>query len=172
MIVAKSIFRLADCVEVVSRVQHRIPKVFECAAVKLVRSAPCNDAYYRAGISPILRFEIRQNVQFLDGVLGKYRPRHAKYSALIDCRQVPVAVIHIRAVEKVVVGAAAAAICAEKAVGARRVTAAIRLTCRAWNHDEKLGIVPAIDRQFFNFVVLKRSAERIARRLHYRQRLA
>ena len=136
--------------------------------MKLVRSTSRDNADHRAGISPVLRLEICEHVQFLDRIFRKDCPGHAEHSTLVDCRQVPVAVIHIRAVEKVIVGAPAAAICAEKPVGPWRVTAAIRFTCRAGNHDEKLGIVAAIDRQFFNFVVLEGTAERIARRLYYR----
>ena len=108
LVVAKSIFGLAHIVKKIPRVQHRVAKIFKYAAVKLIGSAPGDDAYHRAGIPPVLRFKVRKHIQLLNRVLGKYRSGNAKHSALVDRWQIPVPVVHVRAVEQIIIRPAAA----------------------------------------------------------------
>jgi len=65
--------------------------------------------------------------------------RTAPHTGLVDRRQVAIAVVHVGAVEQVVVGAAAIAVQREQPIGTRRFRRTHRIACRPRNQFEQLG---------------------------------
>src|SRR5208282_2832793 len=152
-------------VEKVAGVQHRVPEILEHAAVDFVRPALRHDVHHRAGAAAIFGIEIGKHAEFGDGLERKYRGRYRKDPALIDYRQVAVAVVHVRAVEQEIVGSAAVAVARELAVGARGIRGAAGVTGGAGGHDQGFVEVPAVDGQVHQILVHEGAAQVVVGRL-------
>jgi len=97
----------AGRVEEVARIECVVAEVFDCRSVKRVRSAFGHDVNHRSGIPAVFRLVIGENTQLADRVDRQDGGRRPENACLIDGRIVAVAVVHVRAVEQIVVGAPA-----------------------------------------------------------------
>src|SRR5204862_1446623 len=110
LVVVERSLGLAGYVEVVAGIQCAIAEVFCRAAVKGVGAALGDNVDDRAGIASVFGLEIGEHVQFGNGVDRKNGGRRAEDSSLVNCGIVAVSIIHVGAVEQIVVRAAAGAV--------------------------------------------------------------
>ena len=113
-----AVLGLRDSVEVVARSQVAVAEILEDAAMDLVGAALGNDVDGCAGTAAELCFRAAGDGNLSQCVDGKNGGRTAPDAGLVDRRQIAVAVVHVGAVEQIVVGAAAVAVEAEQTVGA------------------------------------------------------
>src|SRR5262249_11099799 len=116
-----------------------------------------------AGVAPIFRFKIRENSDLGNCFDRQDRRWSPEYPSFVDRGKVAVTIVHISAIEQVIISPASIAIGAEQAERARRIGGARRVACRTRNQDEQLGEVAAVNRQVHYFLRRYCSAERIVR---------
>ena len=106
-----------DRVEIIPRIQSVVTEIFSGRAVNFIGAAFGDNINDRAGVASIFGLEVRKNVDFGHCVDRKDGRGRAKYSRLIDGRVIAVAVIHVSAVEQVVVRASASSVHGKNAIG-------------------------------------------------------
>lgn len=100
-----------------------------------------------AGTAAELGLRTAGDRNFREGVNRKNGGGAAPDAGLIDRGQIAVAIVHVGAVEQVIVGAAAIAVEAEQSIGAGRFGGSDRIAGGAWDQFQKLGVVASVDRQ-------------------------
>ena len=143
----KRVLGLVDGVEVVARAESAVAEVLEGATVNCVVAALGDDVDRRAGAAAELGFRAAGDGNLGQRVNGKNGGGAAPDAGLIDGRQVAVAIVHVGAVEQIVVGAAAVAVEAEEAIGAGGFRRTDRIAGGARDQFQQLGVVAAINRQ-------------------------
>src|SRR5579872_2157439 len=118
LVVVEWSFRLTAEVEVVAGIECVVAEVLRCSTVKRVGAALGHDVDYGAGVTSVFRLEVGKYVDFGDGVDRQNCGRRSEHASLVDGRVVAVSIVHVGAVEKIVVGAAAGAVHGEFAEGA------------------------------------------------------
>src|SRR6185437_16601414 len=141
--------------EIVARIEHRVAKIFVSCSMKCVGAALGYNVDYRARIAPVLGLEIRKHLQFCNGIQWQHRSWRTENSALVDCRQIAVTVVHIGAIEKKIVSVSTVAISTEKSIRTWRISAAIRFTRGPRHHDQHLGVIAAVNRQVDDLLVFE-----------------
>ncbi len=111
----------AGRIEVVACIQRAVPEVVRCAAVNRVRTALGNDIDDCACAPAVLRCEVREHIHFGNGVDGKNRGRRPEDAGFVNRRVIAVAVIHVSAIQQVIVGPAAGAVHGELTEGTGRI---------------------------------------------------
>ena len=117
--------------------------------MELVGSGFGHDIHNGARIAPVLRFAAADDRNFGEGIDRQDRGRRAKYPSFVDSRVVAVPIVHVRAIEQVIVGAAAIAIGAKESEGSRRISLAAGIAGGPGHHEEQLAEIASIDRQLF-----------------------
>ena len=168
LIIRKRVLRLIGSVEEVARAQRVIAEVLEGAAVKLVGAGLGDDVDRRAGAAAKLGLRTAGDRNLGQRIDRKDRDGTAPHAGLVDRRQVAIAVVHVGAVEQVVVGAAAIAVQAEQSIGTRRFRRTHRIACRPRNQFEQLGKVTSVDRQLSHFGGGNRAARGVGSGFHQR----
>ena len=98
-----------------------------------------------AGVATIFGLEVGEHVHFGDGVDGENGRGRAEDARLIDGWVIAVAVIHVGAIEQVVVGAATGAIHGELAEGSGGIGNLVGRAGHAGIEIDELGVVAAVD---------------------------
>src|SRR5207302_2370612 len=104
-------------------------------SVELVSARLGHDIHDRARISPVFRFAAADHRDLSQRVDGQNGGRCAKYPSFVDGRIVAIPIVHVRAIEQVIVGAAAIAIGAEESEGSRRISLAAGIAGGPGYHD-------------------------------------
>src|SRR5690242_15253477 len=115
LVVVERILRNGGAVEEVARVDSAVAKEFKCRTVELICSRLGYEVYDRSRVSAKLRIGPGDNRYLRESVERQKRRRGSPDARFVDGRIVAEAVIHIGAIQKVVVGAAAAAVDTEHA---------------------------------------------------------
>lgn len=102
-----------SAVEEVARVEGAVAEEFNCRAMELIRSRLRNDVYDGARISTKLRVGPCDDRYLGERIEGQKGARGSPDAWFIDGRAIVVTVIHIGAVEKIVVRFTPAAVDAE-----------------------------------------------------------
>jgi len=95
--------RRSHWIEIISRVQRIVPEIVEKIAMELVLPALGHDVDHRTGVPPIFGLEVGQNFQFVHRIDRQNSRRRAEHSRFVDRGIVPVAVVHVRAVQQKVI---------------------------------------------------------------------
>src|SRR5260370_22330663 len=114
VVVVKCTLRRTHGIKEVSGVERVVAKIFVNAAVDAVGPRLRNQVDGGAGAAAILGFRSVDDGNFLQRVHGKNGRRRSEYAALVDGRQIAVAIVHVGAVEEIVVGASTIAVDAEQ----------------------------------------------------------
>ena len=134
-------------VEVVTRVENGVPEKLQACPVPLVRAALGDNVDHAAGAAPVFGLEVGKHANLSHGFHRQNRGRRAENSGFVDRRVVPVTVVHVRAVEKEVVGAAARPVDREHAERSRGVCDLIGRAGDAGHHVNQLRVIAPIDGQ-------------------------
>ncbi len=129
----------------------------------LVVAALGDDVDGGAGAAAELCFRIAGDGNFSERVDGKNGGGRAPDAGLVDGRQVAVAVVHVGAVEQVIIGAAAIPVEAKQSVRAGGFRRTDRIACGTGNQIEQLCEVAAVDRQFSQLGGFERAAGVVGR---------
>ena len=87
----------------------------------LVGTAFGHDVDHSTAVASVLGFEVREHAQLGDGIDRQNSRRIAEHSGLVNCRIVAEAVVHVGAVEQIVVRTAARTVHRESSERARRI---------------------------------------------------
>src|ERR1700733_13033687 len=101
---------LAGNIEIIAGIQSVIPEIFGCASVHRVGSALGHDIDHTTRVAPILGLEVGNHVYFGYSVEGQNRGRSSEHACLVYRGIVTEAVVHVSAVEQIVVGSAPSAV--------------------------------------------------------------
>ena len=114
------------------------------------------------GAASEFSFRIAGDRQFGQCVDRENRRRTSPDTGLIDGRQIAVSVIHICAIQQVVVGSTTITVEAEKSIGSGRLCGTDRITAGSGDQFEELGIVVSVDRKLRGQFCLNGSTGSIA----------
>ena len=142
--------RIGFDVEDVARVEHIVAQEFKHRAVNIIGARFSNQVYNRAGVAPVLGLEVRQHRRFGDGFDGQDGCGRAEDAGFVDGRQVAIAVVHVCAVEQVIIRTPAIAVGTEQAERAGRIGCARRVAGRAGDEHQELREVAPVDGQVGN----------------------
>ena len=150
LIVVKRFLRLASRlirggIEIIAGVEGGVAEEFESRAVELVGAAFGDDVDDATGAAAVFRFEVGSDAKFGDGFDGENRCGGAERAGFVDGGVIAVAVVHVRAVEQEVVGAAARAVDGENAERAGGIGDLVGRAGDAGNEEDQFLIVAAID---------------------------
>ena len=116
----------------------------------IVGAALGHDVDHGAAVASVLRLEIREHVHFGNRIERQDGRGIAKHAGLVDGRIVAVAVVHVGAVQQIIVGAAARAVHRELAEGTRRIGDLVGRAGHAGVQVDQLGVVAAVDGNAFD----------------------
>ena len=134
-----------------------------------VRSALGHDVYHCTGVAPVFSFVVGKHAQLGDCVDGKNGRRIAKHTSLINGWVIAVSIVHVRAIEKEVVGPASRTVHGEGSERPWRIADLIGRTCNTWIEIDELHVVPAVHRNVGNGLARKSAAHDRRGGLHLRQ---
>ena len=117
--------------------------------MKVISARLGHDIHNGARVAPVFRFPAADHRNLSQCVDGQNGGRRSKYPSFVDGRVVAVPIVHVRAIEQVIVGAAAIAIGAKESEGSRRISLAAGIAGGPRHHDEQLAEIASIDRQLF-----------------------
>ena len=167
LMIGEAVLRVGRGVEEVARTQCGVAEVFKCRPVQYVGAALGHDVDRGARAASEFGLRAAGHGNFGQRIHRKNRRRAAPDARLVDGGQVAVAVVHVRAVQQVVVAAAAVAVQAEQSVAAGRLGRAHRIARGAGHQFEQLGEVASIHRQFAGLAGADGAARGVAGRLHH-----
>src|SRR6266853_1399012 len=160
LVVVEWRLRFTRGIEEIARIQSVVAEILEGGAVNLVGSTSRYDVDDCAAIPAVLRFKIGEHAHVAHRVDGKDRRRRGEYAALINGWIVPVAVIHVRSVEQIVIRSAARAVHGKFTKGSRRIRDLIWRACYAGIQIDQLRVIASIDRQVLYRLLRERASKR------------
>ena len=125
----------------------------------VIGAALGDNVHNGAAVASILGLVIREHTQFADGVDGENGGRIAEHSCFVDRWIVTVPVIHVGAIEQVIVRASAGAVHGKFAERARRIGDLVGRARHAGVQVNQLGVVAAIDRNILDLLGGQGSAQ-------------
>src|SRR5262249_15608572 len=114
LIVSKSRLRIGIQIKDVTSVEFVVAEKLEEGTVKIVRARLGDDIHGSAGVTTKLSFDVCLYCCFGDGFDRQNGCGSSEDAGFVDRRQVSVAVIHVGAVEQIIVCAPAIAVRAEQ----------------------------------------------------------
>src|ERR1700728_2876510 len=97
-------------IEIIAGIQSVIPEIFGGASVHRVGSALRHDIDHATRVAPILGLEVGNHVYFGYGVERQNRGRSSEHACLVDCWIVTETVVHVGAIEQIIVRSAPSAV--------------------------------------------------------------
>ena len=154
----KDILRLVGSIEEIARIQRIVAEIFVDSAVESIGSRFGNNIDSSAGVASEFCLRAIRHGNFLQGVQRQDGGWSAEHTPLINRRQIAITVVHVGAVEQVVVGTSTIAIDAEEAKRPWRVRHPRRISARTGNHDQQLGKITTTHRQFLDLPAIQSAA--------------
>src|SRR6266403_482160 len=172
LVVMKRSFWSRRHVKKVPSVKRVVAEILEPGAMKLVRSTLCHDVDHRAAVSSVLCLEVRKYAHLANSVDWQNCRRRGEHATLVDSWVITVAVVHVRAVEQIIVGPSARPVHRKFSERSRRIRNLVRRAGHAWIQIDQLRIITPVDWQISDALLRQRAAERGVRYLDQRKRLA
>ena len=163
LVVAESALGIRIAVKKISRVHGVVAQEFESRTVKMIRPRLGDDVDHRAAVASVFGAELRLQVEFLDRVNRQNRSRSSADAGLVESGIVEKRIVVVGAVERVVVGAVAAAVNRELSKSALDRGHARRLHRRAWHQRHQLSEIASVQRQIRHQLLVHNLAQHIAR---------
>src|SRR6266436_6830597 len=107
LVVMKRSFWSRRHVKKVPSVKRVVAEILEPGAMKLVRSTLCHDVDHRAAVSSVLCLEVRKYAHLANSVEWQNCRRRGEHATLVDGWVVAIPVVHVRAIEQIIVGSPA-----------------------------------------------------------------
>ena len=169
LVVAERVLRGRLLVEEVAGSQGIVAEVLVDRASQVIGARPGDDVDDGAGVAAVFGLGAGEHRELGHGIDGKHGGGGAENAGLVDGRQVPIPVVHVGAVEQIVVGAAAVAVDAEEAEGAGGVVDTAGVGARPGNQRHELHEVASVERDLRGLLPLDGSALDVARRVDKRR---
>src|SRR5258706_4895565 len=103
-------FGLAGLIEVIASIQCAVSEVLSGGTVDCIRSTLGNDIDDRSSAAAVFRCEVREDIHFRNGVDRKNGRGRPEDSSFVNGWVIAVTVVHIGAVQQIIVGAATGAV--------------------------------------------------------------
>src|SRR6266404_2686117 len=165
LIVAERGLRIGLWVEEVSRIKPVVAEELEQRAVEVVGSRLGDDVDDRAGVAAVFGFEVRLYGSLRDGFDWENSRGCPEHAGFVDRGQISITVIHIGAVEQIVVRAPAIAVRAEQSERTRGIGRAGRISGCARNQHQELRVVTSVDWKIHDLTRGNSSPQRVGCRL-------
>src|ERR1700704_2042316 len=145
LVVMKRGFRSRRHVKKVPSVKRVVAEILEPGSMKLVRSTLGHNVDHSSAVSSVLCLEVRKYAHLANSVDWQNCRRRGENAALVDGRVITVAVVHVRAVEQIIVGPSARPVHRKFSERSRRIRNLVRRARHAWIQIDQLRIVEPID---------------------------
>src|SRR6185503_12983639 len=106
--------RLRVAIEEITRIEFVVSEKLEKGTVKVVRARLGDDIHGSAGVTTKLGFDVCLNCRFGNGFDWQDGCWRSEDTRFIDGRQISIAIVHVGAIEQIVVCAPAIAVRAEQ----------------------------------------------------------